>query len=920
MAQWLSDLGRLCVYRATTVLLAWGMILLGLGSLIAWSGPQLSNDFTIPGTQAQEGLDTLAQRFPEMNGVTGQLLLSSTDGTSIDRYKQSIEEYLNSTREKLPPGSSLTSPWSEYLRAPAVSEDGTHALVTIQFPFTLDDIDEETRGLLEALSLNPPEGITASPGGQIYQTTSVPLSMMEVVGVGVAFLTLFLTLRSFRAAITPLLTALIGTAGIVVLIVLSALWLDISTTTPTLAVMISLAVGIDYALFIVTRHQRQMRTGISPLVSIPLANATAGSAVIYAAATVVVALSALAVTGIPFLTTMGISAAAGVVIAAISAVTALPALLAVVGKGILPRQRTVNAGQQQESNPTTKTLPCGSPPPEERPQDTSPEQAARRTLPERWAQGVTRHPILALLGVLVAVFALALPAPVLRLGLPDNGVEAPGTYARDTYDTIERAFGPGANAPLLIIGDIIHSTDPLTLMDRWAQEVETIPGVASVQLATPNRNADLGVVVAIPTSSSTDPATANTVEVLRLHASEWAQHYGIENVRVTGLTAAKIDITDRLSAALIPFSIVVVALALIILTFVFHSIWVPLSAAFGYLLSAAAAFGVTAAVFRWQTLNELLLIGQTGPVICFMPIIVVGVLFGLAMDYQVFVVTAIQEEWLKGSSTQQSIIRGMRHSGSVVAAAAVIMVAVFAGFIPHGSFYVQPIAVGLAVGVAVDAFLIRMTAIPAFLALVGRHAWWCPPFLAERLPHLSHGEGALVDELPAALDDSSSTPLLIARGLVVDNPAGHPLRLADFDIHAGECVQIDATPLLARQVLRILAGTSKPRRGYFMMNLIDPGKHHSPKRARVGFIYDSVSADLVVKDIRKSHSLPCLAVDVPLDEDDLRTLYAASAERGGCLLIGPLADLPQGLTVRVLRLLGPPASTTPVLPTMEVKA
>lgn len=684
------------------------------------------------------------------------------------------------------------------------------------------------------------------------------------------------------------------------LIVLAALWLDISTTTPTLAVMITLAVGIDYALFIVTRHQRQMRAGMDCYLSISLATATAGSAVIYAAMTVIIALCALAVTGIPFLTIMGLSAAGGVTIAAISSTTALPALLALLQHRVLPTQKRKKTSAEENTEESAT--------PDDgialNPGHNTVNEPARRTLPERWAEGVTAHPMLALIGVLTIVLGIASPAPLLALSLPDNGVEPPGTYARDTYDAVNEAFGPGANAPLLIVGDIIHSTDPLGLMDNWARNVEKLPGVASIQLATPNRNADLGVLVIIPTTSSTDPATAHTVKELRALAPQWQTRFGIDNIRVTGLTAAKIDITDRLTDALIPFGIVVVTLALVILTLVFHSIWVPLSAALGYLLSVGAAFGVTAAVFTWQPLNNALLIGQTGAIICFMPIIVIGVLFGLAMDYQVFVVTAIQEETHRGADTRQSIIRGMRNSGSVVTAAALIMVAVFAGFIPHGSYYVQPIAVGLAAGVAVDAFLIRMTAIPAFLMLIGKYAWWCPTFLADRIPHLAHTEDALTSELSTPRHAGAPTPLLISRSLTVDGRGHTTSRLADFDIYAGECVRFDAPPLVARQVMRILAGVSRPRRGYLLMNLANPRvqKSHSPKRARAGFIYDSVSADLVVKDIQKSNALPCLAVDIPLNDEELRALYAASAGAGGCLLLGPLVDIPPDLSVRILHL------------------
>lgn len=883
MTQWLSDLGRLCAHRAHAVLLSWVATLLAIFGLIAWTGPQLSNDFAIPGTEAQDGLDTLSQRFPEMNGTSGQLLLTSADGEAIDTQRNAIARYLETITPTLPEGTQVTDPWSDFLRSPAVSDDDRHALVNIQFPFSINNIDANARRLLEEAATLAPAGISAQPGGQIYQTTSVPLSLMEVIGVGVAFIALMVTLRRLPAALTPLLTAFFGTAGIVGIIVLMALWADISTTTPTLAVMITLAVGIDYALFIVTRHQRQMRAGLPCHLSIPLATATAGSAVVYAAMTVIIALCALAVTGIPFLTTMGVSAAGGVVIAAISAITALPALLALLGERVLPRRRGTHTRQEDGA-------------------DNNKDKTRNPTLPQRWAQRVTAHPILALLGVLVTVIALALPAPLLALTLPDNGVEPPGTHARDTYDAVEDAFGPGANAPLLVIGDIIHSTDPLALMEQWATTVEAVPGVASIQLATPNRNADLGILVVIPTTSSTDPATAHTVKALRAHAEQWHDTYGIDAIRVTGLTAAQIDITNRLSAALLPFSIVVVALALVILTLVFHSIWVPLSAAVGYLLSVGAAFGVTAAAFTWEPLNNALLIGQTGAVICFMPIMVIGVLFGLAMDYQVFVVTAIQEEWLKGARPRESIIHGMRHSGNVVTAAAIIMIAVFVGFIPHGSFYVQPIALGLAVGVAVDAFLIRMTAIPALLTLIGEAAWWCPQFLSRYLPHLSHGDEYAGTPWLASSDSPENPPLLLAQGIVISSHATPALPLKDFQIHAGECVRIQATPLLAREVIRILSGITRPRRGHLLTNLTPPGARYSPTRQRTGFIYDTTSADLVVKDIHRKTTLPCLAVDTPLSDEELLRLHEASAGRGGCLILGPLVDPPPGITTRTLTL------------------
>ncbi|MGO1201338.1 MAG: MMPL family transporter, partial [Dermabacteraceae bacterium] len=486
-----------------------------------------------------------------------------------------------------------------------------------------------------------------------------------------------------------------------------------------------LAVGIDYALFILSRHRDQLSQGDDVRESIGKALATSGSAVIFAGMTVIVALVGLFITGIPFLTVMGVAAAATVAVSVVVALTMLPAMMAILGERLRPRR--IRRAMADNGG----VLPA--PDPEARP---------RRSLGRTWVRLVTKVPALTILVVIVGVGALAVPIKDLELALPDLGTEPTGTAARDTYDLVAEEFGPGYNGPLLVTADIINTTDPLGVVEELESDVAALDHVKEIQLATPNRGADMAVVVVIPEGGPTDQSTKDLVAELRDSADGWERDLSISDVTVTGATAVGIDVTDKLSDALLPFALFVVGLSLILLALVFRSIWVPIKASVGYLFSVAAAFGVTAMVFEYGWFNGPLFVDVNGPVVSFMPIMVMGVLFGLAMDYEVFLVSRMREEFVHTRDARGAIERGFTANAPVVTAAALIMVAVFAGFVTSGWFMLQPIAVALAVGVLVDAFVVRMTFVPAVLALLDRHAWWLPGWLSRALPTVDvEGEG-----------------------------------------------------------------------------------------------------------------------------------------------------------------------------------
>jgi RND superfamily putative drug exporter len=604
-----------------------------------------------------------------------------------------------------------------------INEDETAAIVQLQFDGQATDVSAETKDALtadvDALADDLPEGSQTKLGGDLFAISIPGVTLTEAVGLIIALLVLVVTFRSFVVAGLPLLTAMLGVGIAMAGIFAATAFASVSSTTPLLALMLGLAVGIDYALFIMARHQDQVRDGVDPEESAARAVGTAGSAVVFAGITVLIALIGLGFAGIPFLTTMGIAASVAVAVGVAIAVTLTPAVLGFLKGRIV--------GRPKKERPPKK------------------DKAPRRGFSDRWVGGVTKHPILTSLAVVIGLGIVAVPALSLNLALPNAGVLAPDDEGRQSYDLVAEEFGAGFNGPLIITGTIVTSTDPLTLMEDLGDAVAEIDGVKEVALAVPNETADTGIVQVIPETAPDDPATSDLVRELRSHHDEWLDEFGID-VKVTGFTAVAIDISDQLGNALLPFGIFVIGLSLILLTIVFRSLWVPITAALGYLLSIVAAFGVVGAVFEWGWFADALHVAKVGPIISFMPIILMGVLFGLAMDYQVFLVSRMREDFVHdpdGRSPDRRVRRaaalravrtGFSGSAKVVTAAGLIMFAVFVAFVPEGDSSLKPIALGLAAGIAIDAFLVRMTLIPALMAILGERAWQIPAWLEKILP------------------------------------------------------------------------------------------------------------------------------------------------------------------------------------------
>ena len=472
--------------------------------------------------------------------------------------------------------------------------------------------------------------------------------------------------------------------------------------------------------------------------SVAQALATAGSAVVFAGTTVIIALCGLAVAQIPFLSVMGWAAAVGVAVAVLVALTLLPAVLSSFGNRLRPKPKSKAARLYRAA--------AGE---------------GRKTMGARWVRVVTKLPALTVVVVLAGIAVIAFPAKDLTLALTDNGSAEQGTPQRTAYDLVATAFGPGYNAPLLVTADIITSTDPKGVVKDLADDIGKLDGVAAITKQTPNSTGDLGLVRVVPEWSQSDPRTTDLVQRIRAQAPQLEKDLKIADITVTGQTAVAIDVSSRLSAALVPFGIVVVGLALILLAIVFRSVAVPIKAALGYLLSIAAALGAVTAAFIWGWFAGPLNITWSGPVVSFLPIILMGVLFGLAMDYEVFLVSQMREDYVHGHDAQHAIRTGFTSSARVVTAAAIIMISVFAAFIPEGNATIKPIALGLAVGVFVDAFLVRMTLVPAVMALLGNAAWWIPRWLDRLLPVIDVEGQALVRHVAQAEWDEANGPVAV---------------------------------------------------------------------------------------------------------------------------------------------------------------
>ncbi|KAA1376448.1 MMPL family transporter [Aeromicrobium fastidiosum] len=752
MSNSLYALGRWAFRHPGRVLASWVLVLLVTAIAAVGLGGGTKNSFEIPGTESQEAIDSLGRTFPELSGTSAYLVVVADRGRTVDdaETRRLVTDAIAGMK-KVEGVTEAVSPYDES-NTIGVSPDRRAAQVQIQFDRELTDVTPAERDqLVDTGDALKAAGYTTAFGGDVFTSTGPQLSIVEVIGVVVAFIVLFLMFRSLRAAVMPIVTALLGVLVTMAITIALTGFITISATAPLLALMIGLAVGIDYALFIVSRHREQLADGLEPEEAAARSVATAGSAVVFAGVTVVIALLGLSIARIPFLTIMGAVAALSVVIAVAVALTVLPALLGRAGDKLTP-----GTGHRPGA------------------------------FSRRWVTVMTRFPLIAIVVVVVGLAIAAVPAKDLQLALPDNGTAPVGSTQRTAYDLVDEHFGPGYNGPLLVSIDIISTTDPVGVVNDIADDLRTMPGVAAIGLATPNRTADTGIVQVVPTTGATDEATAALVREIRDREPQWRAEYGVP-VAVTGLTAGGIDVSERLQGALLPFGIVVVGLSVLLLMIVFRSLVVPLKATIGFLLSTGASFGAVVAVFQWGWLMHAIHLEQTGPLISFLPIILMAVLFGLSMDYEVFLMARMKEEYVRSGDPHRAIVDGFVGSSRVVTAAAVIMLAVFAAFVPEGDPNIKPIAFALAVGVFVDAFLIRMLFAPAVLEIFGRRAWTLPAGLDRRLPHVDvEGEGLHRRVELQAWPRPASTAAITAASVTTQGPDGLVLNDVSVEVEAGD--------------------------------------------------------------------------------------------------------------------------------------
>ncbi|MBT2420652.1 MMPL family transporter [Streptomyces sp. ISL-22] len=726
MATFLYKIGRLAFRRRHFVALIW-VALLTLAGVGAASAPAAgTTSFSIPGTEAQKAFDLLEQRFPGMSadGATARVVFKAPDGQKMTdaANKATVEE----TVKELSDGSEVASVADPYT-AHAVSKDGTIAYASVRYEVSGMELEDASREALQDAAQDARDaGLTVEVGGDALQATP-ETGTTEIIGIAVAAVVLVITFGSLIAAGLPLLTALIGVGIGISTITALAGALELGSTTSTLAMMIGLAVGIDYALFIVSRYRAELAEGREREEAAGRAVGTAGSAVVFAGLTVVIALVGLSVVNIPMLTKMGIAAAGTVVIAVLIALTMVPALLGYAGRKVQPAGRK---SRWMGGNRAEKKTASGT---------------AKPNMGTRWASFVVRRPVAVLLLGVVGLGAAAVPAASLELGLPDDGSQPTSTTQRRAYDLLSEGFGPGFNGPLMVVVDAKGSDDPDAVFKNVGDDIKGTKNVVTVTPPAPNKAGDTATITVIPDAKPSSVTTENLVHAIRDKGAEVKADTDA-TVLVTGSTAMNIDVSEKLNDALLPYLALVVGLAFLLLIVVFRSILVPLKAALGFLLSVMAALGAVVAVFQWGWLAGLMGVEETGPVMSMMPIFMVGVVFGLAMDYEVFLVTRMREAYVHGEKPNQAVVTGFRHGARVVTAAAVIMMAVFAGFIGSSESMVKMIGFGLAIAVFFDAFIVRMAIVPAVLALLGKKAWWLPKWLDRALPNVDvEGEGLRTD-------------------------------------------------------------------------------------------------------------------------------------------------------------------------------
>ncbi|CAM4396352.1 RND superfamily putative drug exporter [Paenibacillus endophyticus] len=755
MSIFLYRLGKSAYSKPWYFIVSWIALLGIVLTILGINGIHVTSDMKIEGTESQKVLDQLTAELPEASGGQASIVFTAPEGESLntpDRLSSineavnevyKLEYVINPIELAAQAGASMTDaaaqgsqttqgeaaagstqgaaselpPYGPLMidgvPVPGVMIASDSSVALFQFQFTVQQMslpEWVPDSVIDAVMTVEKTGITALPSDSL--STKPAIGSTEAIGIAVAAVVLFMTLGSVVAAGLPLLTALIG-VGISVggAFAFSNIF-HMTDLTPVLALMVGLAVGIDYSLFIVNRQRRMiLEQGISAQEAASRAVGTAGSAVFFAGLTVIIALCGMVVIGIGFLSAMALVAAVAVLANVLVALTLLPALLGLVGERICSAKARTKNSSQSSKNPNG--------------------------FAHRWVSGVVKGRWAIIVAVIVILGAAAIPAAKMEMGIPSGATANFDTTARQSYDAISNGFGEGFNGPLLLVAEPQGSSEAITMeaLGALVQELQQHDNVSVVTPMGVNESGDMAIISLIPKTGPTDKETKDLVQELRANDSSMSKSYDIK-IGVTGFTAINIDMSSKLAEVFPIYVIIIVILSIIILLLVFRSIIVPVKATVGFLLSILATFGITTAVFQWGWVNDLFGFDTGGPLLSFMPIMVTGILYGLAMDYQVFLVSSMRESYVHGHHGKESVIHGYDQASRVVVAAAVIMVSVFAGFIFAHDIMIKQIGFALAIGILIDAFFVRMALVPAVMAVFGDKAWWLPKWLDRLLPNL----------------------------------------------------------------------------------------------------------------------------------------------------------------------------------------
>ncbi|MFE0725365.1 MMPL family transporter [Streptomyces rochei] len=709
----MAALARWCVRRRLVTVLLWLLAFGGVAAAAGVAGSAYSNDYGVPGTDSDRASRLLASGFPGLGGDSDTIVWhTTTDTVRATGVEQAMTRTLDRIAD-LPGVAAVTNPYDD-ADAPRISEDARTAYATVTFEDASQDIDPaQARAVVDTARAAGTDGLQVELGGGAVALTETPEGhLAEAVGVAVAAVVLFLAFGSLAASLLPIATALVSVGTAYAGITLLGHAMTVADFAPMLGTLIGLGVGIDYALFIVTRHRRGLKRGLTVAEAAENAVATTGRAVVFAGATVCIALLGMLILRLSFLNGVAVAASLTVVLTVAASVTLLPALLSYIGPRALSRRerrRLAEHGPEPE-------LPTG--------------------FAARWSAFVERHPKLLGALALVVITVLALPTLGLRLGTSDQGNDPQGSTTRQAYDLLAEGFGPGVNGPLTLVTEVGGAEDRLAL-DNLDASLRTTEGVASVTPVSYNSAGDTAYLTVVPESSPQSPQTSELVERLRAEVLPRAETGTALDVHVGGVTAGYDDFADVIVGKLPLFVGVVVGLGCLLLLLAFRSIGIPVKAAAMNVAAVAASFGIVVAIFQWGWGSELLGLGSAGPIEPFLPVIMVSVLFGLSMDYQVFLVSRMYEEWLETGDNRRAVRVGLAETSRVINSAAVIMISVFLAFVLSGDRVIAMFGIALAAAVALDAFVLRTLLVPALMHLLGGANWWLPRRLDKLLPRIS---------------------------------------------------------------------------------------------------------------------------------------------------------------------------------------